>query len=279
MRKILLIVLAIALVLSLCAGCNKSRVDDDLDDGLITIKIGGAPDDIDEPDEDPVDEPDEDPVDEPDDADNEPEDDPVKEPVEVPPYPFGEIEEIEQEENDGYTITIINTSLAEMEEYAAIMIDEGWKSDGIEDVGFSLTIVFYKGDKAVRLVLLEKEATLFIQVRTVFEEQVLPNVWPAGYLPQGFPEYPDGHITSAEIHLGGGLSFDIEGTSKETYDKYIATLMDAGWKIENTDIDVITHEGKEYDYECYYLEKDKCICGISVIDKLGLVNFYVLNSF
>ena len=277
MRKILLIVLVIALMLSLCVGCNKSRIDDDFDDGPITINIGGAPDDDVDDADDAHEEPVDDSVEEPDDADDEPDDPPVKEPVEVPPYPFGEIEEIEQEENDGYTITIINTSLADVEEYTAIMIAEGWKSDGIEDVGFSLTIVFYKGDKAVRLVLLEKEATLFIQVRTVFEEQVLPNVWPAAYLPQGFPEYPDGIITNAEIFLGGSLSLDIEGTGKETYDKYIATLMDAGWKIENTDIDVITHEGKEYDYECYYLEKDKCICGISVIDKLGLVNFVVLS--
>ena len=277
MRKILLIVLAIALVLSLCAGCSKNRIDDDFDDGPITIKIGDTSDDVDEPDEDPVDEPIGPPVDEPDDADDEPEDPPVKEPVEVPPYPFGEIEEIEQEENDGYTITIINTSLADVEEYTAIMIDEGWKSDGIEDVGFSLTIVFCKGDKEVRLVLLEKEATLFIKVRTVFEEQVLPNVWPVAFLPQGFPEYPDGVITNAEIFLGGSLSLDIEGTSKETYDKYIASLMDAGWKIEKTDIDIVTREGKEYDYECNYLSKDRRICGVSIVDTIGLVSFVVLS--
>ena len=278
MKKILLIVLALALMLSLCAGCNNSRIDDDFDDGPITINIGGAPDDdVDDADDPVVEEPAD--VEEPDDADEEPDDPPVKEPVEVPPYPFGEIEEIEQEENDGYTITIINTSLADMEKYAAMMIDDGWKSDGIEDVGFSLIVTFNKGDKAVMLVLLEKEATLFIKVRIVFEEQVLPNVWPAGYLPQGFPEYPDGEITRAEIFLGGSLSFDIEGTSKETYDKYVASLIDAGWKIENKVTDIVVHEGKEYEYECYYLETDRGLCGVSIIDKLGYVSIYVISTF
>ena len=44
MKRILYIVLAVVLVLSLCTGCNNdSRTDDDFDDEPITIKIGGDP--------------------------------------------------------------------------------------------------------------------------------------------------------------------------------------------------------------------------------------------
>ena len=72
MKKILLIVLAIALVLSLSTGCNNSRIDDDIDDEPISITIGGVldeePDDpvVEEPDDPVVEEPDDPVVDEPD---------------------------------------------------------------------------------------------------------------------------------------------------------------------------------------------------------------------
>ena len=78
MKKILLIVLAVALVLSLCTGCSKTRViyDDDFDDEPITISIGGAP--VEEP-EDPVVEEPEDPT-----PDPTPERTPVPTPIPTP---------------------------------------------------------------------------------------------------------------------------------------------------------------------------------------------------
>ena len=274
MKKILLILLAIAMVLSFGAGCNSNRVDDDLDYGIGEIVIIGVldddVDDADDPDDaddinDAVDvdeEPDGDPV-------EEPVDDPVKEPVELPPYPYGEIDEIEQEGNGEYTITILGTSKAEMEEYAVILTAEGWKDTEVSDVGFSFTIQAYKGDKAVQLVLVEKEATLYIRVRNILEDEVLSHVWPVDYLPQGFPEYPDGYITKAEVTGGGMIDIEIEGTNKETYDNYITTLKDAGWRSEQYGTDIFAHEGQRYETEFHYLTKNKYLCSTFFIDQIG----------
>jgi len=87
MKKILLIVLAVALVLSLCTGCNKTRIiyDDDIDDEPIVISIGGVPE---EPDDPVVEEPEDPIVEEPEDpVVDEPEDTPTPAPTPTPTPP------------------------------------------------------------------------------------------------------------------------------------------------------------------------------------------------
>ena len=194
MRKILLIALTLTLVLSLCAGCNSTRViyDDDFDDEAITITIGGVTDDdVDDPVEEPDDPPVDDPVDEPDDPPvEEPDDPPVDEPDDPPSDPV---------------------------------------------------------------------------------DEELPKVWPAGHLPQGFPEYPDGEIYRVKVNtvaydMNVSLYIYIDESSKGTFGKYKTALKDAGWKLTDMGEVKIENQAGYWDYECWSIEKD----GIS-----GDVSYYM----
>jgi len=268
MRKILLIVLAIAMALLLCAGCNNisHTNDDDLDEELEVIVIGGASDD------DPDEASDGDSNDVSDDDSNVDNDKPDGDtpdgwPIELPLYPDGEIERIVPGENDYYGIDIINTSKATMEEYAGMMINAGWECTKSDD---DLMIKnFEKGDRSVMLLMYDDEESLTISLRDTPAERPLPNVWPADRLPQGFPEYPDGNIVTVYIFENGNLYITIEETSQETFDKYLTTLKDAGLSVENAGTDTIEYEGEEYPTVFWKIEKD----GDS-----GLLYFFVPDS-
>ena len=251
MKKILLIALAIALTLLLCAGCNNnSRIDDDdFDEDLGVIVIGGSSGD--DSDSDSGDASDDDSN-----VDNDQPDSGAPDgwPTELPLYPDGEIERIVQGENDYYGIDIINTSKATMEEYAGMMTSAGWECTKIDD---DLMIKsFEKGDRSVMLLMYDDEETLTISLRDTPVERVLPNVWPVDRLPQGFPEYPDGEIVTVYISENGDLYITIDETSQGTFDKYLTTLKDAGWSVEDGGTDTFEDEGEEYTTVYWKIVKD-----------------------
>ena len=266
MRKILFIVLAIVLVLLLCAGCNNSsRIDDDdFDDEPITIAIGGASDaDSDDASDDDSD----DASDDDSNIDNDEPDDGTPDgwPIELPPYPDGVVDDIYIAENGNYSISIINTSKATMEKYAETMINAGWECTDTEDD----LMKFNNGEYGVMLLLLNGEI-LSINMGKNSERLEQLDGWPADRLPQGFPEYPDGDIYSAYANVEShgkpvALYICIERSSKETFEKYKAALKDAGWELEDFGDERILGNAGYLDYECWSIEKD----GVS-----GLVEFY-----
>ena len=262
MKKILLIALAIALVLSLCAGCNNNRRiiidDDDFDDEPIVIDTSNTSDDNSNVDDDKPNS-----------------DSPDGWPAVLPPYPDGEIESIVPGQNDSLTITIINTSKAAMEEYAATMNDAGWKSAGSDDLGFIAGMEFQKGDKGVSIMFVEEEASVYIKLRNILEEGVLPNVWPADQLPLGFPEYPDGYIVSVEVIAGGMLCIEIMESGKGNFDKFVAALKDIGWKFEGDGAETYEFDGEEYGVEFWLIEKDRYYGDISFSDPIGMVSISI----
>jgi len=232
MKKILLIVLAIALVLSLCAGCNNSSriVDDDFDDGPIVI--GGTSDD------NSGDKPDDDSGDKPGDNSNGDDDKPIGEapdgwPSGIPPYPDGIITRLESEELDKYNITIENTSKAKVEEYADTLSNAGWECTRDSDEDSRRSFMFNKENFNVSLLLVEDGMTLLINYYRILDKEELPKVWPVDYLPKGFPEYPDGDITRVRVDESGSIYINIEESSIESFDKYAATFRDDGWEFES----------------------------------------------
>jgi len=228
MKKILLIVLAIALVLSLCAGCNTNkRIDDDVDDDPEPVVTSDTPDDNsgDKPDDNTDDNSNVD-------DDKSRGDTPDGWPAELPPYPDGEITRLEQKEYDGYGITIINTSIETMEEYAATMISAGWECTRNNNGELGVAMILSKDIQNISLLLLKDGTTLSLNLYRTLEKEDLPNVWPVDYLPQGFPEYPDGDITSVKVDESGSIFISIEESSQKTFDKYVTTLEDAGWEFE-----------------------------------------------
>ena len=248
MKRILFIVLAVALMLSLCAGCNTGKriiVDDDFDDDIGPIVIGGNTDD-----EPHVDIPD-------------------GWPPNLPPYPDGEIVKLELDDEGRYYITIINTSIAMVEKYGETMINAGWESIGTDDHFSSLAMWFNKGDREASVILADDAETLTIRVYRSSEKEDLPNVWPAGHLPQGFPEYPEGEITRVYIADDRMLFITVEGTSRGAYEKYITTLEDAGWSVENDGEMTFEDGGVEYTFVSWSIKKDG-VSGVVTFD--GLFN-------
>jgi len=142
MKKILLIVMAFALVLSLCAGCNTGkRVVDDFDDDPEPIVIGGTSDDNsgDKPDDNSGDKPKDDSGDKPeDDSGDKPDvDDPAIDipegwpvdnlPPGFPVYPNGEINDLSGED---YTFIVIhNTDQDTFKGYKAELEAWGFEFD------------------------------------------------------------------------------------------------------------------------------------------------------
>jgi len=160
MKKILLIALVVAMVLSLCTGCSKTRViyDDDFDDEPITISVGGVPEEepddpvVEEPEDPVVEEPDDPVVDEPDEPDPTPTPTPagpVSEelpnvwPVDLlpegfPEYPDGEIYRVKtnvETYHDDFLslyICISESSTGSYKKYRDALKSAGWT---LEDLG------------------------------------------------------------------------------------------------------------------------------------------------
>ena len=248
MRKILAIVLAIAMLLSLCAGCNNSRIvyDDDLDDEPISIAIGGVPDDDveDEVEDVPEDDDAEDETDEDSNVDDDqPDDGPAVEwPSVLPPFDGnGEIDSIELREDGTYIITIIGTTRNEAQTYARGSRDYGW-----ERINFRYldpdTMRIRKGAYLASVTVLGmgtySNKTAVITLQTWHEEEELPSDWPADRLPEGFPVYTSGKINyvrayTIDFQTETDLSINFDGSSKGAVEKYATVLKDAGWKVEH----------------------------------------------
>jgi len=56
----------------------------------------------------------------------------------------------------------------------------------------------------------------------------LTDKWPADRLPDGFPIYPDGVVSSA-LTVDGAETIVIDKTGKDSFRQYAETLKDAGW--------------------------------------------------
>jgi len=266
MKKILLIALALALVLSLCAGCNNSRRievdDDDFDDEPIVIDASNTSDN------------------DTNDDDDQPHIDlPGGWPAYFPLYTDGTIYQIIPKEYDCYTITINKTSKAAVEEYAVTLTNAGWECiviDDVDEADAAIVIEFSKDDQRGSLILAEDEYLLVINLRRVLESEELPNVWPADHLPQGFPVYPDGEITGVSLNESGMIFIIIEGSGKGTFDKYAATLKDAGWEFERFgDDEPFEYEGVVYDYEMWKIEKDGIFGSLVYSELSGMVNISI----
>ena len=243
MKKTLLIFLAVALVLSLCAGCNNGKrvVDDDFDDDPEPIVIGDTSGDNsgDKPDDNPKA-----------DEDKPKGDSPAEWPTELPPYPDGKITRFEPGEYDKYGITIVDTSRATVEAYAETLSNAGWECVRNNEDNSKFALIYNKEDRSISLLLLEDGTTLLLNLYRVLDKEELENAWPVDYLPQGFPEYPDGDIVRVRVDESGSVYINIEESSIGTFDKYAATLKDAGWDLEEAGTDNMMvwyiEKGNEY---------------------------------
>jgi len=238
MKKLILIILAIAFMLSLCAGCNTvKRIDDDFDDDIGPIVIGGTSGDNT--------------------GDKPRGDSPAEWPTDLPPYPDGEITRFELGEYDDYSIIISNTSKETLVEYAGMMTNAGWERRGDDDDDSAfIRFSFDKDNYSTALILLSDGTTLSIGFYRVLDQEELENVWPVDYLPKGFPEYPDGDISRIRVDESGKIIIDISDSSQETFDKYAAALKDAGWELEEYSVETM---------DLWYIDKD---------EKFGSISFY-----
>jgi len=259
MKRILLIVLAAALMLSLCAGCNTGKrivIDDDFDDDIGPIVIGGTTSNDSNVDDDKPH------VDLPDGW-----------PGVLPLYTDGVIIRNEQREYDRYSITIHHTSKAALRAYGETLSNDGWECTRDDEDGAELALMYYKDDRGVSLLLLDDGTSLLLTLHRVLESEELPNVWPAGVLPQGFPEYPDGEITRVLLLENGMIIINIEDSSKGSFDKYAATLKDAGWSLENVFGDEpFEFEGELYEIETWEIKKDGKFGDITFFEQGGKVD-------
>ena len=245
MKKILLIVLALALVPSLCVGCNNNRVirDDDFDDEPVSIAIGGVPDEkpddpvVEEPNDPGVEEPDDPVVEEPEDPVVEEPDDPVVEwPSVLPPFEEreGEVESIELREDGTYIIKINNTARYYAQQYARTARSKyGWEIINWKEEDPTTTQI-RKDTYWAAITIRESIAEITLETWHVWER--LPEVWPTDRLPQGFPEYTNGVINEVAAYVAitqkaVDLMIDIKGSSKGSIEKYLPALEDAGWKV------------------------------------------------
>jgi len=199
MRKTLLIVLAVALALLLCAGCNNIRRvdDDDSNEEPITIVIGGI-------------------------SDGDSDDD----------------------------------------------SDEGSDDDSDEETYNDSNVDNDKPDSSTPIELPTEHPPSL-------EEGELPNVWPAGHLPQGFPEYPDGDIGSVKVNADMSLHIVIEESSQETFGEYIVTLRDAGWQLERLGDERVEGWSGIWDYELWGFEKDGVSGDIEFCNPYGWVEILI----
>ena len=299
MRKILAIVLAIVLMLSLCAGCKKTSItyDDDIDDEPITIAIGGISDDDVDDDKDDLDDDTEDDFE--DDADDESDDDSIVDddqpddgpavewPSVLPPYEkYLLFEEelkisIELREDGTYIITITDTYDSNVSTYKSFVSGRyHWKlinfrylrSDPPVPMRYRKDahhVVFEIFDTEIR-----DKVDLVITLQPWHEEEELPNVWPADRLPQGFPEYTNGKISyvrayTIEFQTETDLSISIDGSSKGAVEKYATALKDAGWKVEHIGNErFLSYSEDQQNGDSWTFEKDG-VYGIVEFHKLA----------
>ena len=228
MRKILFIVLAVAVALLLCAGCNNSSRtdDDDLDEGLGVIVIGGASDDDTDDDSDDDSNVDDSNVDDDKPGSDTPEEWPFDElPTGFPVYPNGEPSCTIN--TAGVHIYIYNTDRDACERYMDDLKAWGFEfgepqSDG-ECKGYTedwtISINFDASQRRAKLLLADSDTA-----------PGRPG-WPADELPTGFPVYPSGDPIF--ILDEAGVFLNIYNTDRNTFEGYLDALK--AWGFEFND--------------------------------------------
>ena len=286
MKKILLIVLAIALVLSLCAGCNNSRSNDDINGGLGTVVAVGAP--AEEPDDPVVEEPDDPVVEEPEDPVVEEPDGPAVEwPSVLPPYEAreGQVDSIKVRGGRTYIITITDTSESEVGVYRrGTLRNNHWEAVNFRDTKDPDNRRLRKGAYWVSLAMEAPYKTLVITLKEWHEQEVLPSVWPTDRLPQGFPEYTQGKVSGVSAYTISlqtevDLLINFDSLSKGALEKYLNSLKDAGWKVEYIGNErFLSYSEDQQNGESWTFEKDG-VYGVIETNKILEINhIQILNT-
>jgi len=181
-------------------------------------------------------------------------------PAELPEYPDGSTF-VNNMDTGSIWISVDNTSKASMEQYFDILINAGWEhSPASENRSWD---TFEKGKLYLDITLKDDgtSLTLTLMEKTIFSD--LPAEWPTEHLPAGFPEYPEGDVTSASLGDNGKVFVSISGSNQATMDAYKATLENAGWSFDEK-----TNTGY------WYGKKDGTTVSLSVSDG-GMASIFV----
>jgi len=148
--------------------------------------------------------------------------------AELPPgfpvYPGGDIDKVEQDET-GLYICVTETDKATYDAYLKTLEAAGW----ILDLSDEDTVSAVKGSWILSLCF-DKDLGISLMATDMGFDLALGSFeWPKD-LPFTLPVYPDGEIDFLSREENGKLRISIVGSSKDTFEKYLDMVAEAGWE-------------------------------------------------
>ena len=143
-------------------------------------------------------------------------------PAGFPVYPNATVIISEQEE-DGYYVQVTGTDMATFKEYVSTVKSTGWvlEEDWTEDIAIG-----WQGSTYVIIVIDQTDVGIFVGQ---LEFEIFD--WPTDKLPAGFPQFPGGDVTAVDEETDY-VFVTISNAGRGAYNAYIETLKAAGWNFD-----------------------------------------------
>ena len=182
-----------------------------------------------------------------------------------PPYPDGEVVNVDGQSDDGIGITIgiSETGEATFETYMETLESEGWEAQPENELGL---VYLENGAIVLWIGFFEPGDVLMYVIDYDYNVQD----WPTAILPPGFPAYPDGKVTYSDASEEGDFVYvEISETDEDAFEAYLVTLKSAAWTETQKDDFGVEMEKDKYWLSLFFDSSGMVSLGVMYID-LGL---------
>ena len=217
MKKLLVVILALLLVLTFCAGCGGKGKDSAAGGG----NSAAAGKEVREGDEDEA---------QGDDG-GEPMDWPAADlPDGFPEYPDGIIDTVDDKDSI-LLIVIMGTEKETYDGYLETLESEGWEVPTWDTISDETHVTLTKDYWMAMVTFLQLSETgrVSISVQDLGDDLSQYHEWPEN-LPFDLPQYTDGKIEYVD-YSDNSFAASFVGTSESAYEEYIKEIEKAGWEI------------------------------------------------